>query len=189
VFQVALPRLDGKDTTESLSAATKIAVDHIASRWEGWTAPVVELLPTEISIDELKALDERKGDDAGGRGVLVGMQEKGMAPWWLDLSGAEPHFTIYGDSESGKTTFLQTWLTGLCEQHGPDEIQVVLIDYRRTLLGVVPPSHLRGYCASEPAAQDVMAAALDEAKSRLPGVDVTAQQLRERSWWSGPMCT
>jgi type VII secretion protein EccCb len=194
VFQVCLPRLDERDTTESLSAATKIAVDHIASRWEGWTAPEVKLLPTEITLDELKALDESIGQralEAGlerpvAGGVIVGMKEKGMAPWRLDLSGAEPHFTIYGDSESGKTTFIQTWLTSLCEQHGPEEVQVVLIDYRRTLLGVVPPTHLRGYAASEPAAQDLIAAVVDEAKSRLPGVDVTAQQLRERSWWAGP---
>jgi DNA segregation ATPase FtsK/SpoIIIE, S-DNA-T family len=190
LFQVCLPRLDGKDTTESLSAATKIAVDHIASRWEGWTAPEVKLLPTAITVDELKALDDA-GFEAGSTrpttaGVLVGMTEKGMSPWRLDLSGAEPHFTIYGDSESGKTTFLQTWLTNLCEQHVPSEVQVVLVDYRRTLLGIVPPSHLRGYAASEPAAQELIAAVVDEAKSRLPGVDVTAQQLRERSWWTGP---
>ncbi len=188
VFQVSLPRLDGKDTTESLSAATKIAVDHIASRWEGWVAPVVKLLPTAISLDEVTALDEATnvGGVDPGAGVLVGMKEKGMAPWRLDLAGAEPHFTIYGDSESGKTTFLQTWLTSLCAQHGPDQVQVVVIDYRRTLLGVIAPSHLRGYAASEPAAHEVIAAVVEEAKARLPGVDVTAQQLRERSWWKGP---
>jgi DNA segregation ATPase FtsK/SpoIIIE, S-DNA-T family len=189
LFQVCLPRLDGKDTTESLSAATKIAVDHIASRWEGWTAPEVKLLPTHITLEELNALDAVGDDTSGsgsGAGVLVGMKEKGMSAWRLDLSGAEPHFTIYGDSESGKTTLLQTWLTSLCEQYTADEVQVVLIDYRRTLLGVVPPSHLRGYAASEPAAQEYIAAVVEEAKSRLPGVDVTAQQLRERSWWDGP---
>ncbi len=181
VFQVGLPRLDGKDTIDSLSAATKIAVDHIASRWEGWVASAVRLLPTAISLDDLKSLE-----DTVVPGVLVGLKEKGMSPWHLDLTGAEPHFTIYGDSESGKTTFLQTWLTSLCEGHGSDEVQVVLVDYRRTLLGVVPTSHLRGYAASEPAAQELIAALVEDAKARLPGVDVTAQQLRERSWWTGP---
>jgi DNA segregation ATPase FtsK/SpoIIIE, S-DNA-T family len=186
MFQVCLPRLDGKDTTESLSAATKIAVDHIASRWEGYAAPEVKLLPTAISLGELTALDAAGDGSASGPGVLVGMKEKGMSPWRLDLSGAEPHFTIYGDSESGKTTFLETWLTSLCAEYGPNDVQVVMIDYRRTLLGVVPPTHLRGYGASEPAAQELVAAAVEEAKSRLPGIDVTSQQLRERSWWSGP---
>jgi DNA segregation ATPase FtsK/SpoIIIE, S-DNA-T family len=181
VFQVSLPRLDGRDSTDSLTAATKVAVDHVASRWTGWTAPEVKLLPTAIDVEVLRAQAE---PDASG--VVVGLMETGMAPWSLDLTGSEPHFVVYGDSESGKTTFLTTWLTGLCERFTPDQAQVVLIDYRRTLLGVVPKDHLQGYGASEPAAQQVIADVLELAKSRLPGVEVTAQQLRDRSWWTGP---
>jgi DNA segregation ATPase FtsK/SpoIIIE, S-DNA-T family len=181
MFQVCLPRLDGRDSTESLTAATKLAVDHIASRWSGWTAPEVKLLPTSINIEELLT-----DADPAAPGVVVGMMETGMAPWSLDLTGSEPHFVVFGDSESGKTTFLSTWLSGLCHRHSPEEAQVVLIDYRRTLLGVVPSDHLRGYGASEPAAQEIISAVVETAKARLPGADVTAQQLRERSWWTGP---
>jgi S-DNA-T family DNA segregation ATPase FtsK/SpoIIIE len=69
---------------------------------------------------------------------------------------------------------------------GADEAQIVLVDYRRTLLESIPESHLRHYAASEPAACDVLAEVAEEASARLPGADVTAAQLRERSWWSGP---
>jgi S-DNA-T family DNA segregation ATPase FtsK/SpoIIIE len=74
----------------------------------------------------------------------------------------------------------------LADRYAPTEAQVVLVDYRRTLLGVVPRDHLRAYAASEPAAREVLEAVAIEAESRLPGADVTAQQLRDRSWWSGP---
>ena len=109
-----------------------------------------------------------------------------MAPWRLDLSGSEPHFFVFGDGESGKTTFLGTWLTGLAAIVPPEQAQVVLVDYRRTLLEVVPPSHLRGYAASEPAVRDLVDAVAAELQTRLPGADVTPAQLRQRSWWSGP---
>ncbi len=182
LFQIALPRLDSRETADNLPAATKVAVDHIASRWQGDTAPEVRLLPTNISVEELA--ESAAADPQPG--VVVGLMERGMAPWSLDLTGSEPHFVVFGDGESGKTTFLQTWLSGLCERCTPEEVQVVLVDYRRTLLDVVPRTHLRAYAASEPAAIEVLGEVVSESSSRLPGVDVTAKQLRERSWWTGP---
>jgi DNA segregation ATPase FtsK/SpoIIIE, S-DNA-T family len=118
--------------------------------------------------------------------VAVGLQEQGMEPWFFDPSVGDPHFFVFGDGESGKTTFLQTWLTRLAESTRPDDAQVVLVDYRRTLLEVVPEDHLRAYAASEPAAREVIETVAAEMATRLPGADVTAAQLRERSWWTGP---
>lgn len=178
LYQVALPRLDAQPTNDSLTAATRVAVEHIAARWAGERATAVLLLPTHVSIGEL--------DDTDAPGVAVGLLERGMAPWHFDLDGSEPHFFVFGDGESGKTTFLNTWLTGLADRYEATQAQVVLVDYRRTLLGVVPTDHLRAYAASEPAAREVLEAVAIEAESRLPGADVTAQQLRDRSWWSGP---
>ena len=192
LYQVALPRLDSRATTDNLQAATKVAIDHVASRWSGAPAAPVLLLPVRVHVDELAVVGSL-GNGAGGDGppgdqggVPVGLRERGMEPWMLDLDGSEPHFFVYGDGESGKTTFLRTWLTGLAAQCGPDRAQVVLVDYRRTLLEAVPAEHLRGYAASEPAARAVLDAVAEEMAARLPGADVTAAQLRERSWWSGP---
>lgn len=178
LFQVALPRLDGQPSTEHVQVATRVAAEHIATRWSGAVAAPVLLLPTQVALSSLA--------DSGGPGVLVGLQEKGMTPWRFDLSGTDPHFFVYGDSESGKTTFLRTWLTSLADRCAPTDAQVVLVDYRRTLLEAVPSSHLRAYAASEPAAREVIEAVAAEAAARLPGADVTAAQLRARSWWTGP---
>src|SRR5260370_35731484 len=67
----------------------------------------------------------------------------------------------------------------------PSEVQVVVVDYRRGLLGVVPRDFMVGYAGAEPAAAQVAesAAALTR---RLPPADLSIQQLRARSWWKGP---
>lgn len=179
LFQVALPRLDGVRSGEQLAAATKVAVGHVASRWEGGRAEPVRLLPRVVRVDELD-------DQVDGDAVAVGLSEQGLATWRFDLTGSEPHFFVFGDGESGKTTFLQTWLTQLAARVPAERAQVVLVDYRRTLLEVVPEAHLRAYAASEPAAREVIDAVATEVLTRLPGADVTAAQLRERSWWTGP---
>ena len=182
LFQIALPRLDGESNTDQLAAATRVAVEHIAGRWNGAGAAPVRLLPTQVHVSDL--IDpEALGTPPG---VPVGLLERGMEPWFFDLIGSEPHCFVFGDGESGKTTFLRTWLTGLAERTSPERSQVVLVDYRRTLLEAVPAAHLRAYAASEPAAREVIEAVAAEAQSRLPGADVTASQLRDRSWWSGP---
>ena len=124
--------------------------------------------------------------DGSRPGVPVGLIERGMATWYFDLRRGEPHFVVYGDGESGKTTFLSTWLTGLTRSHTRDEARVVVVDYRRTLLEVVPESHLAAYAASEPATRDVIDSVVATVTERLPGADVTAAELRNRSWWSGP---
>lgn len=180
LFQIALPRLDAAATSGNLQAATRLAVEHVASRWTGSTAPEVRLLPTHITIDEL---DLRLGSQ---NGVPMGLQEAGMQPWWFDLTATEPHFMVLGDGESGKTTFLRSWLTGLANRFAPEQVRVVLIDYRRTLLEVVPNAHLGGYGASEPATRDLVDAVVERMEARLPGADVTPAQLRDRSWWIGP---
>jgi len=93
---------------------------------------------------------------------------------------------VLGDAESGRTTFLRTYLTGLCAQQFPGRAQVLLVDYRRTLLDDVPPDHLLGYAGTAPAAAALAAdvrAALD---ARLPGTGVSLAQLPARSWWEGP---
>jgi S-DNA-T family DNA segregation ATPase FtsK/SpoIIIE len=65
-------------------------------------------------------------------------------------------------------------------------VQLLIVDYRRALLGVVQSEHLAGYAISADAVQSRLEPALQRLHDRRPGPDVTQHQLRDRSWWSGP---
>jgi S-DNA-T family DNA segregation ATPase FtsK/SpoIIIE len=92
---------------------------------------------------------------------------------------------VFGDSESGKTGFLRTFLAGLTARCSPEEARVVVVDYRRTLLDAVGPEHLLTYVGAAPAAAAVTAELTSVLASRLPGPDLSAAELRARSWWRG----
>ena len=68
----------------------------------------------------------------------------------------------------------------------PEELRVIVVDPRRSLLEVVDEAHLSVYCGSVPAAIETLAAAGPGFEKRLPGAGVTVRELRDRSWWDGP---
>jgi S-DNA-T family DNA segregation ATPase FtsK/SpoIIIE len=51
---------------------------------------------------------------------------------------------------------------------------------------VVPEEHLGAYAGDAAAAAEIAKLFAEKLAERLPPPDVTARQLRERSWWSGP---
>ena len=61
-----------------------------------------------------------------------------------------------------------------------------MVDYRRTMLGYVPQDYLAGYAPGGPALQAFIDDLRPVLQGRLPGPEVTPDQLRDRSWWSGP---
>ena len=63
---------------------------------------------------------------------------------------------------------------------------MVIVDYRRGLLGAVESDHLIGYVTSADALTATMAELTASLTRRMPGPDVTPAQLRARSWWTGP---
>ena len=66
------------------------------------------------------------------------------------------------------------------------QARLLVVDFRRSLLGVVETEHLAGYAMS-PAALDVLLPGLlDLLRRRMPPPDASQTQLRARSWWSGP---
>jgi DNA segregation ATPase FtsK/SpoIIIE, S-DNA-T family len=67
-----------------------------------------------------------------------------------------------------------------------DTAQLEIVDFRRTLLGVVESAHLAGYTMSAAGLTSRLPTLLDRLQARLPGEQVTQQQLRTRSWWTGP---
>jgi S-DNA-T family DNA segregation ATPase FtsK/SpoIIIE len=68
----------------------------------------------------------------------------------------------------------------------PEQARIILVDYRRSLMDLPESDHRLGYGMQAATTQELMESVAGYMQRRLPGPDVTAQQLRDRSWWTGP---
>jgi S-DNA-T family DNA segregation ATPase FtsK/SpoIIIE len=71
-------------------------------------------------------------------------------------------------------------------RHSAEEARITVVDYRRTLLGVVDGDHLAGYLVSDAMLAAALPAFVGRLRARMPGPEMDHHQLRTRSWWSGP---
>ncbi|MBJ8338574.1 type VII secretion protein EccCa [Antrihabitans sp. YC3-6] len=182
---MALPRLDSDSTADTLSEGITDAKEKLIALYEGRSAPAVRMLPLQIPREDVMATARRAGIELTSTRVVIGLGEAELEPMVLDF-GAQPHFLAFADVECGKTTLLRNIVAGVTENGRPEDGKVVLLDYRRTMLGTVPDEYLAGYATSSQTAGGLIQGVANYMKERLPGADVTQQELRDRSWWSGP---
>ncbi|MFD5000104.1 type VII secretion protein EccCa [Streptomyces buecherae] len=179
-FMAAQPRVDSASDPDGLSDATAALVRAVSAQWPGPHAPAVRLLPRRLSSDRLP-----KGFEFPERGIAIGIDETNLEPVYVDFE-TDPFFLVFGESESGKTALLRLMAKQLTERYGADEAKIVVGDYRRSLLETISPEHLLEYAPVASALQTHMDAINTVMERRAPRSDVTPQQLRDRSWWSGP---
>ncbi|WP_232221805.1 type VII secretion protein EccCa [Nocardioides sp. J54] len=179
-FLAALPRTDGDSSAQTLGDGVERLVGAVAGAWRGPAGPKLRLLPDRITLDDVRRLAGPPPE----RSLLLAVDEKDLAPVALDVD-AEPHLLLFGDGGSGKSAFLRTYCHEVMRTRTPAEAQVVLLDYRRSLLGEVPEEYLLNYLTSSTQAQPALNDLATYLHNRLPGPDVTPDQLRNRSWWSG----
>ncbi|RKN17047.1 type VII secretion protein EccCa [Micromonospora musae] len=170
-FLTALPRLAGADTAD--------LVKQVAEAWNAPPAPRVRLLPPVLPYADLDLAA------ATGLRLPIGIAEADLRPVALDFA-AEPHFVVFGDAECGKSSFLRALGATITTRFTPEQARVILVDYRRSLLGAIETDHLIGYGTAAAHATDLVESAAGYLARRIPGPEVTSEQLRERSWWSGP---
>jgi S-DNA-T family DNA segregation ATPase FtsK/SpoIIIE len=185
-FLSALPRADGDTSAATISAGTTDMVSRIATAWPGARAPQVRLLPREISLAAVRRLDQER-PPAPGKEQLVplGISEEDLRPVHIDFA-ADPHFIAFGDVESGKSGLLRTVAAGVMAAYTPERAAMLVIDYRRALLDTVPAEYLLGYAGSETALTGLVNDCAEAMRRRMPGPEVSGEQLRNRSWWKGP---
>ena len=182
-FLAALPRIDGSPLVDTLGEGVGDLVSKVAAGWTGPPAPRLRLLPDRVDLDTVRARAQRdRGTD--DRRLLLGIDEQELAPLGLDPD-TEPHLLVFGDDRSGKTAVLRGYLREVVRTRTRDEAQLVLVDYRRSLLGEVPAAYLSRYLTSAAEARCSFDELADRLGARLPGPGVTPEQLRHRSWWTG----
>ena len=177
-FLAAIPRIDGQATAAGLPEAIRSLAARVAAAWEGSGAPPVRMLPDVLPAAELPP------PASTGAQVPFGIDENSLSPVFLDFA-ADPHFLVLGDTECGKSNLLRLAAEGIAARFTPDQAKIIFLDYRRSLLDAAQIPHQIGYATSSVTA----AALLDEVRgalnTRLPPPDLTPDQLRSRSWWSG----
>jgi S-DNA-T family DNA segregation ATPase FtsK/SpoIIIE len=150
-----------------------------SASWTGAPAPRVRLLPQSLPYTHLDL------SRTAGLRLPIGISEADLQPVTIDFA-AEPHFLLFGDAECGKSSFLRAMATSVMTRFTPEEARIILVDYRRSLMDLPESDHRIGYGMQAAKTQELMESVAGYMQRRLPGPDVTAQQLRDRSWWTGP---
>jgi len=176
----ALPRIDGSADVDTLTDGVADLVAGVRAAWTGPAGPKLRLLPERIGLDEVRA--QARPDDPR---ILLGVDEDSLAPFGVDPA-TEPHLFLFGEGGSGKSTMLRVYAEEVVRLYtGAKKAKFFVVDYRRALLDQIPEEHLMSYSTSHETATAKMQEVASFFRSRLPGENVTAEQLRNRSWWTG----
>ena len=181
-FLTAVPRFDGERGDARLGDGLADFVRRVDEAWTGDPAPRVRLLPADFPLD---AVPPQPPTEEGERGVVVALEGNRLEPVRF-VPGRDNGMVVLGDSETGKTSVLRGVARQVVEGWEPREAKLVVLDYRMTMFQEFSGESLLGYAGNHDTATQVVAGLAAGFKERLPGPDVTPEQLRDRSWWTGP---
>ncbi|MFI6645539.1 type VII secretion protein EccCa [Streptomyces sp. NPDC050504] len=179
-FMAAVPRIDGVGSDAGLAEAVASMTREVARHWTAPGAPAVRLLPRLLPAGELPA-----GGARPERGVAFGLDESDLEPVFVDFEH-DPFFVVFGEGESGKSNLLRLLIGRLSQRYGGNACKFFVIDNRRTLLEATPRTHLAEYVPMSNAMDHHVDALHGLMRRRTPSAGVTAEELRNRSWWRGP---
>ncbi|MFE7136680.1 type VII secretion protein EccCa [Streptomyces sp. NPDC057644] len=179
-FLGAVPRLDGVGSGEDLTDGVADLVRQIAQAWHGPSAPGVRMLPDSYTFPRPES-----GTRAAPPGVVIGVEGNRLEP--VVFRPGEDHGLIaIGDTETGKTGLLRSVARQVVDTWTPHQAKLVLFDYRMTMLKEFDGPSLLGYSTTHQMSTDIVAGLVEGFRKRLPGPGVTPEELRSRSWWTGP---
>ncbi|MBT0774254.1 type VII secretion protein EccCa [Kineosporia sp. J2-2] len=177
-FMTALPRIDGRGSTDDLGAGVTALVEDIKDWWTGPLAPPVRMLPAVYEASDLPAPD-------GDLRMPLGIEENELLPFWHDFE-QNPHLLVVGDVESGKTNLLRLVAGAIAQRYDPSQARIALVDTRRELYESVSDAHRLAYAVSTDVVKEIVGGTARAVQTRVPGPDITPDRLRKRDWWKGP---
>lgn len=177
-FLTAVPRVDGRRTDSQLTEGVAHLVRRLDEAWPGPSAPGVRMLPRRYDLSTVPAA-------ARGDGVVIGLEGNRLEPV-VFTPGGDSGLLVIGDAETGKTGLLRAIARQVTERWSPEQAKLIILDHRMSLLREFDGPSLLGYSTSHERSMEVVGGIAEGLKKRLPGTDVTPEQLRDRTWWSGP---
>ncbi|WEG08256.1 type VII secretion protein EccCa [Microbacterium horticulturae] len=175
----ALPRVDDDQNPGSLADGVDAMIARMNEAWQGPAGPKLRLLPQLLTLE-----DARAQAGSGFESLLLGVDEAHLRPFGIDPR-VEAHAFLYGDAGTGKSSFLRAIVQEITRLYTPAQAKIFVIDYRRSLLGEVPQDYLGAYLTAHDMATSGMQELSQFFSGRIPGPNVTPEQLRNRSWWQG----
>lgn len=135
-FQTALPvgvdeedRMKGIDESEKINRLAAKMTQVWGGAWKGTPPVSIETLPVRVPLE--KAL-QMAGAPTGRRiQAAIGINDRDLQVFLLDLQRNGPHFVVLGPPNSGKTTTLRTILLAIASQYSPEDVKIVLADFQR----------------------------------------------------------
>ncbi|WP_312867137.1 type VII secretion protein EccCa [Streptomyces zagrosensis] len=177
-YLTALPRIDGVERSDDLSEGVAALVSAVKESWLGEPAPPVRMLPAVLPVADLPAPD-------GDFRVPIGLEEDELSVVRHDFS-EHPHMIVVGDTESGKTNLLRLTAQAIMSRYSPAEARIMVVDYRRELVGAVPDEYRLGHAVSIDALRDLIDGVARAVQTRAPGPEISPARMRLCDWWTGP---
>ncbi|WP_284523184.1 type VII secretion protein EccCb [Corynebacterium aquatimens] len=137
--------------------------------------PALKVLPAHVTVQDLL---ERELD---GPAIPIGVGGPRLEP----IACASGHLLAIGATGAGKSTVIACAIEAIGAMPR-EEARMVILDPRRAHLGRANEDMVAFYAASASAIADAVRALCTTLTARLPGADISAKQLAERSWWKGP---
>ena len=185
-MMIGLPRADDDPNPSTVSEGVALTVAKIRESLVHGPGPKLRLLPENVTLAEILAqVPDPQILPRGGGDMILGVEESRLGPLVFNTR-AESHLYLFGDGRTGKTTFLRSIISEVMRLYSPSEAKILSIDMRRTLMGAVPKDYQLRYLTNHAEAMKQMRELAAFLRTRLPGSDVTPEQIRDRSWWSGP---
>jgi S-DNA-T family DNA segregation ATPase FtsK/SpoIIIE len=191
-FQVALPVLggpDGRSEPAGFAASAVAEIARLAARSRsraGAAAPPLRPLPALVPVEDLPSPGRPPasgGESVGG--IPFALHDHRLEVVRLDVAAA-PHFVALGDAECGKTATLRCLARGLMACHGPTELRLVVVDYRRTLLDLAGAPHCDTYASAPSLAAEAAEHLRTVLDRRLPGSAGPPAEAPGSWWGTGP---
>lgn len=133
-FQTALSFDPEENDSDNLGKLNKMCLkmkELWNDNWKREKPSTIETLQLRISLERL--MQEITWPAGNRLNALMGIDDRSLAPAFIDIERQGPHIVVLGQPFSGKTTTLQTMIVSLASNYSPDALGIVLIDYSRKL--------------------------------------------------------